>query len=301
MTDPRTPNAPDPRTPSSQLQPKAPAGQVAPQLDRAALERVLARAAELQAGQSEPAEQMSEAQLIEVGNEVGISAEHVRLALAEERTRVAVPEAKGVIGGLFGAEVVTASRVVNGQATDLLGRIDDWMQREESLRAKRRFNDRLTWEARRDLVGQLAQGFNLGGRAYSLTSSNEVGATVVQVDAQRCIVRLDASFAESRRNYVIGGSIAAGGGVLGLGGVMAVAAMIPEGSLLFGALLGLVPALGGGAITYAVAATHRKKVERAQLALEQVLDRLERGEIRRPVNPLSSFLDVVTRAAEGIR
>ncbi len=301
MTDPRTPNVPNSGTPSSQLQPKGAAGQAPTPLDRASLERVLARAAELQAGQSEPAEQMSEAQLIEVGKEVGIGAEHVRLALAEERTRVAVPEAPGVIGGMFGAEVVTASRVVNGQATDLLGRIDDWMQREESLRAKRRFNDRLTWEARRDLMGQIAYGFNLGGRAYSLTSSNEVGATVVQVDAQRCIVRLDASFAESRRNYVIGGSIAAGGGILGLGGVMAVASLIPEGSLLFGALLGMVPALGGGGIAYAVAATHRKKVERAQLALEQVLDRLERGEIRRPVNPLSSFLDVVSRAAEGIR
>ena len=301
MTDPRTPNAPVPGTPSSQLQSAASPAPSAPQLDRAALERVLARAAELQAGGSEPAEQMSEAQLIEVGKEVGISAEHVRLALAEERTRVAVPETTGVIGALFGAEVVTASRVVNGQATDLLGRIDDWMQREESLRAKRRFNDRLTWEARRDLVGQLAQGFNLGGRAYALSSSNEVGATVVQVDAQRCIVRLDASFAESRRNHLIGGSVAVGSGALGLGGVMAVASLVPEGSLLFGALLGMVPALGGGGIANAVAATHRKKVERAQLALEQVLDRLERGEIRRPVNPLSSFLDVVSRAAEGIR
>ncbi|HEX4936475.1 MAG TPA: hypothetical protein VFV33_25010 [Gemmatimonadaceae bacterium] len=299
MTDPRSPNASAPGTTPTRPNP-APVP-AAPQLDRAALERVLARAAELQAGQSEPAEQMSEAQLIEVGKEVGISAEHVRLALAEERTRVAVPESPGVIGGLFGAEVVTASRVVNGQATDLLGRLDDWMQREEALRAKRRFSDRLTWEARRDLVGQLAQGFNLGGRPYALTSSNEVGATVVQVDAQRCIVRLDASFAESRRNYVIGGSIAVGGGVLGLGGVMTLATLMPEGSLLFGALLGMIPALGGGTIGYAVAASHRKKIERAQLALEQVLDRLERGEIRKPANPLSSFLDVVQRATGGIR
>ncbi|MBK7833692.1 MAG: hypothetical protein IPJ56_15345 [Gemmatimonadetes bacterium] len=291
MTDPRSGSAPIPRpTP----QPPAP-------LDRESLERVLARAAELQAGQSEPAEQMSEAQLIEVGKEVGISAEHVRLALAEERTRVQVPEARGVVGGLFGVEGITASRVVSGTPTDILGRLDDWMQREEGMRAKRRFNDRLTWEGRRDFMMSLQAGFGMGARPYSLINTDEVGATVVQVDAQRCIVRLDASFVVSRRQFVLGSSIVAGSGVLGFGGVMALAALIPNGSMIFGALLGMIPALGGGAIGYAVAATHRQRVTRAQLALEQVLDRLERGEIRKPANPLADFIDVVTRKVESIR
>ncbi len=291
MTDPRSGNAPVPRP-----TPQAPAP-----LDREQLERVLARAAELQAGQSEPAEQMSEAQLIEVGKEVGISAEHVRLALAEERTRVQVPEARGVVGGLFGGEGVTASRVVNGTATDLLGRLDDWMQREEGMRAKRRFNDRLTWEARRDFMMSLQAGLKIGSRAYALVNTDEVGATVVQVDAQRCIVRLDASFVQTRKRHVLGSSLVAGGGVLGFGGVMALATLIPQGSMFFGALVGAVPVLGGGAIGYAIAATQRARVERAQLALEQVLDRLERGEIRKPANPLADFLDVVTRKVEGIR
>ncbi len=291
MTDPRSGSAPIPRpTP----QPPAP-------LDRESLERVLARAAELQAGQSEPAEQMSEAQLIEVGKEVGISAEHVRLALAEERTRVQVPEARGVVGGLFGVEGITASRVVSGTPTDILGRLDDWMQREEGMRAKRRFNDRLTWEGRNDFMMSLQAGLKMGARPYSLINSDEVGATVVPVDAQRCIVRLDASFVVSRRQFVLGSSIVAGSGVLGFGGVMALAALIPNGSMIFGALLGMIPALGGGAIGYAVAATHRQRVTRAQLALEQVLDRLERGEIRKPANPLADFIDVVTRKVESIR
>ena len=244
---------------------------------------------------------MSEAQLIEVGKEVGISAEHVRLALAEERTRVQVPEARGVVGGLFGVEGITASRVVSGTPTDILGRLDDWMQREEGMRAKRRFNDRLTWEGRNDFMMSLQAGLKMGARPYSLINSDEVGATVVPVDAQRCIVRLDASFVVSRRQFVLGSSIVAGSGVLGFGGVMALAALIPNGSMIFGALLGMIPALGGGAIGYAVAATHRQRVTRAQLALEQVLDRLERGEIRKPANPLADFIDVVTRKVESIR
>ena len=58
-----------------------------PALDRSGLERVLARAAELQSATGETPEQITEAQLIELGKEVGLSAQHLRQALAEERTR----------------------------------------------------------------------------------------------------------------------------------------------------------------------------------------------------------------------
>lgn len=291
MTDPRPGDALS-RRPTPQ--PPAP-------LDRAALERVLARAAELQAGQAEPAEEMSEAQLIEVGKEVGISAEHVRLALAEERTRVQLPEERGVVGGLFGGEGVAASRVIVGSANELLARLDDWMQKEEALRAKRRFSDRLTWEARRDFLGTVQQGLNFSGRAYALSSADEVGATIVAVDATRCMVRLDAAHAHSRQRNVLGSSLLAGGGVLGAGGIMALATLIPEGSVLFGALLGTLPATAGAALGYAVARGQRRRVARAQLALEQILDRLERGEIRKPANPLANLIDQVARTVEGIR
>jgi hypothetical protein len=60
-------------------------------LDRSAMERVLARAAELQAGSGEPEEALSEEQILELGKEVGLSPQHLRQALAEERTRVSVP------------------------------------------------------------------------------------------------------------------------------------------------------------------------------------------------------------------
>ncbi len=64
-------------------------------LDRAALERVLARASELQAGVGDATESMTEDQLVELGKEVGLSPEHVRQAIAEEATRVAVTEPAG--------------------------------------------------------------------------------------------------------------------------------------------------------------------------------------------------------------
>ena len=52
-------------------------------LDRAALERVLARATELQALSSEPPEGLNDTQLLELGQEFGISSEHLRQAWSE--------------------------------------------------------------------------------------------------------------------------------------------------------------------------------------------------------------------------
>jgi hypothetical protein len=163
-------------------------------LDHSAFERVLARAAELHASQVDAPEGLSEDQLIEIGREVGLSPQHLRQALAEERTRVAVPEERGLVGELFGATLASSSRIVPGTPATVLSTLDQWMQREEALRSKRRFTDRLTWEARRDLIGSLQVGLNFSGRAYGLASASEVGASVSPVDASRVSVRLDASF-----------------------------------------------------------------------------------------------------------
>ena len=97
-------------------------------LDRSALERVLARAAELQAGELDPGEQVSEDRLLEIANEVGLSPHHMRQALAEERTRVAPPEEVGPLARFAGAARVVATRVVNGVPSEALASLDAWMQ-----------------------------------------------------------------------------------------------------------------------------------------------------------------------------
>ena len=274
----------------------APATAVAPAaLDREALDRVLARAAELNAGTLEPAEGMSEAQLVELGREVGISPEHIRQALAEERTRVAVPEPRGLVGELFGAARVSASRIVSGTPASVLAQLDQWMQREEALQPKRRFADRLTWEARRDFLGNLQVSFNFSGRAYALSRASEVGATVVAVDGQRCLVRLDADYADSRRSSVAWSSGTAGLGALSAATLLAWSASLPGSSFLLAGAVGGAWTLAGAGLGWALARAQRRRIARAQLALEQVLDRLERGEMRRPGNPLSDLISAITR------
>ena len=168
-------------------------------LDRSALERVLARAAELQAAEGDRADGLlSEDQILEVGREVGISTRYVREALAEERTRVTVPEDSGWAGRIAGPARAEATRTVRGKPGEVLVALDQWMQREECLQPKRRFPDRVTWEPRRDFFTQLRRDFDLGGRGYYLSRAHEIAATVLAVDESRVFVRLDADLGPSR-------------------------------------------------------------------------------------------------------
>src|SRR5262245_24264755 len=96
---------------SKQPVPNPPAAKI----DRASLERVLARASELQAGTGDTPDEFTEDQLIELGREVGLSPQHLRQALAEERTRSNLPEdERGLSASLFGPSRVSASRTVPG-------------------------------------------------------------------------------------------------------------------------------------------------------------------------------------------
>lgn len=250
-------------------------------LDRPALERVLARATELQAAGGgggdagagdEPG--ISERQLLEIAREVGLSEAHVRQALAEERTRVALPDdTEGGGGGswlsrLAGPGLASATRTVRGTPAGALAALDGWMQREECLVVKRRFGERIVWEARRDIVGSIRRGINLGGRGYHLARADEVAATAIAVDDARVLVRLDARLAGSRATRLRGG-VALGGAGTVVAATMS-AFLAPPFLLLAAAPLAAAVLGGAGLLRQ-----HAHLAERAQLALEQALDRLE--------------------------
>lgn len=282
--------------PSTNLPVPAAAGANLPiisSIGRAELERVLARAAALQLANGDdlsPADGLTEQQLLEVGREVGLSPTHLLQALAEERTRIAVPEERGLMAQVAGAGTATAHRTVNGTPSDVLAALNQTMQRDESLTIKRRYADRVTWEPRRDLWAAVRRLAPSAGRAYDLLRANEVAATAVAVDDARTLVRLDADVSRTRAQRLQGGIAVASGGVI-TGGVLFGVALIIQPLLIPAVALGLVPTAIGAAVGVAVARTHRQTVERAQLALEQVLDRLEHGEARRP----PSFIDVLVR------
>ncbi|HMJ19401.1 MAG TPA: hypothetical protein VK478_13495 [Gemmatimonadaceae bacterium] len=251
-------------------------------LDRQALERVLARAAELQGAGAiaESSDLISETQLRDIGNEVGLSAGSLNQALAEERTRVNVPEERGLIAQVAGASFATATRTVPGTPRDVLATIDSWMQRDECLQVQRRFADRITWEPQRGLFGKLRRTVSMSGRGYYLMDAGQVSATVLPVDGSRVVVRLDADIRASRSKRVGASGVlatmgAAASGILGLGLIVA---HLP---LIIAAGAAVLPFAGGSIAAYKFARTHRTVLSSVQLALEQVLDRLEHGEFER--------------------
>jgi hypothetical protein len=262
-------------------------------IDRSALERVLGRAAELQSAagdDGEPADGLSEQQLLDIGREVGLSPMHLRQALAEERTRIAVPPEHGFVAQMAGASMASAHRTVMGTPTQLLATLNQVMLRDECLTVKRRYLNRLTWEPRRDFWATFRRLAPSAGRMYDLLRANEVAATAVPVDDTRTLVRLDADVSNARAQRLQGGAAVAVGGIATGGLITAFFTAIAMAPLAPALLVGAVPAALGVAAFAAVVRTHRQTVERAQLALEQVLDRLEHGEARRP----ASFFDVLT-------
>ena len=248
-----------------------------PALDRTAVERVLARAAQLQSRDTGEvaAARMSEAQLVELGREVGLSPEHLRQAIAEERTRVpAVEEHGGAMETLVGPAYVSASRTIRIDGRVALAQLDRWMQSEECLNVMRRFDDRIVWEARRGFVSQLRRGIDLGGRGFILSRAHTVAGTAVRIDDARAMVRIDADFSSFRRQAAGTGVAVAGLGAGASGVAAVIGVMLP---------VAVVPAvLAGAAAVYQARSRQRAIVARAHLVLEQILDRLERGELGRP-------------------
>ncbi|MGH7679761.1 MAG: hypothetical protein ACRENU_14930 [Gemmatimonadaceae bacterium] len=254
-------------------------------VSRAALERVLARAAELQgSSDGDTPDTLTEAQVQELGKEVGLSPEHIRQALAEERVRVEPLNigGSGLAYDLFGPDALAAQRVVRGKPERVLAAIDRWMQKEEGLKVKRQRPEFITWEPMRGVFGSLRR--MLGTGDFALTRADEVTASAGAVDDEFALVRFQASF-QGHRSAM--GSRTAGGSIFGVaatGTLVGLALIVthPVAPLVWIPITMLPTVLAGGGSYYSARRSHHNALQRAQLALEQILDRLERGDAERP-------------------
>ena len=259
----------------------------------------MARAAELQVGSGERTEELSDDQIVELGKEVGLAPEHLRQALAEERTRAAMsPETGGLGVRLFGGSLLSASRTIDGTPREVLKQLDTWMQREECLQVKRHLDERIVWEPQRGLVSVARRALNVSGRSYALSQAHEVAATAVDVGNNKVLLRLDADFS-NRRTDLTRGTVAvsaigmAGSGTLATIGLVAAVA-VPVGVLVGVAAAPAIMLTGIG--YWAMKSTYERQLSRAQLALEQLLDRVERGDLTRD----SSLLSALASAAANL-
>lgn len=244
-----------------------------PVLHRAALERVLQRAAELHAASTEVPETLTEEELLHLASEVGISSTALKQALVEERMRVTLPDEQGLLATMTGPATFVAARLVQGSPADLLARLDDELGREENLKERRRFPDRMVWGPRGGFAGTIRELTRLDGRGFPLARADEVSATVVPADGGRSHVRIEALL-HGRR---IGAAQAAVLGLVSGAGLSAVAMAVNVNSFL-AASFGLLIA---GSATYMARRNYRRDARFTQLAVEQTLDRLEFGEPKR--------------------
>ena len=256
-----------------------------PVLPRAAVERVLARATELQSEGSEAPDVVSESRLMDIAKEVGIDTASLRQAIAEERARVPLQEnPSGVTLEALGPGTMSAQRVVPGTPAELLAKLEGWMPRMESLTMRRRISDRLSWEPRRDAIGNFLRSFGMGGRRFDLVRLDQLVVSVTAVDSTRSVVRFDLEAFRARRaqrNAALG--IAAGLALIGIGGAIPIS-LVVTGSAMGVGLAGLGVFVVGGAFASwrAIRRGYLEMLGRAHLRLEQMLDELEIGGMQAP-------------------
>jgi hypothetical protein len=240
-------------------------------IDRAALERIIQRAAELQTAEREMGDSLTSDELMALGREVGIPGQYLQQAMLEERTRLSQVGAAGLFERVTGPGQIAAQRVVRGNSDEVERALLRWIEKNELLCVQRQQAGRITWEP----IGGMQAAFRrstaalgTGKRPFMLSRAATVSATVVPLEPGYVHVALSADTRKVRNEYVGAGAALAGAGVASTAALVALGALLPL------ALLPLPLAFGFG---YGVLRRFAPAVARIQLGLERALDFLEQG------------------------
>lgn len=240
-------------------------------VDRAALDRVIRRAAELQTAEREIGDTLTSDELFSLGREVGIPVRYLQQALLEERTRLATVGAAGLVERVAGPAEVTAQRVVQVDPERVELALIRWMEINELFCIQRQQPGRITWEPLggfQAAVRRSTAALGAGKRPFMLSRAGTVSATILPLESGYSHVRLAADARKVRTEYLTSGAALASAGIAGT------AIMVALGALLPVALLPLPFALGVG---YSVLRRYGPAAARLQLGLERALDSLEIG------------------------
>src|SRR6266516_2150443 len=151
-------------------------------ISRAALERIIQRAAELQAAEHDIGEGLTKAELLALGQDVGIPERYLHQALLEEQTRAVVEQGRGALA---------------------------WIEDEELLQVKRRHADRTSWEPKVGAFASIQRALGTKGKTYALARAAEVAGQVTQLEPGFCHVQLVANVANLRKARLSGAGVPA--------------------------------------------------------------------------------------------
>ena len=238
-------------------------------VDRAALERILQRAAELQASEHDVGEGMTPEEVVKLGDEVGIPGRYLRQAMLEEQSRLPGAQAKGLIDQAVGPGEVSASRVVRGDPESAERALLEWMSKNELLNLQRQQPGRLSWEKMSGVQAAMRRGISTfeGARArFMLSRADVVRATITPLEAGFCHVAITAELRGTRAGYLGGAATVGGAGAVASGVLAALNAFW---------IVAAAPVVAAAGLAWVVSRQFRPVVDRTQLGLERALDHVE--------------------------
>jgi hypothetical protein len=263
-------------------------------IDRAALERIIRRAAELQTTEREIGETVTSDELISLGREVGIPVRYLQQAILEERTQLSQSNVDGLLDRVAGPAEVSAQRVVQLEANAVERALLRWMETNELLCIQRQQPGRIVWEPLRGFQAAYRRStaaLGAGKRPFMLSRATTVSATILPLESGYTHVALAADARKIRGGYLGSGAALVSVGAAGT------ATMIALGALLPVALLPLPFALGVG---YVILHRYAPALSRLQLGLERALDSLEHDITSTP-RPLPDRSGLMGLLADEVR
>lgn len=270
--------------------------EVPSKFDRGQLERILQRAAELQASEKDPGEELSRSELVALGREVGIPTKHLEQAMLEEQTRLPDQRLDGFWDHAAGPAMVSAMRVVRGETSTVERILADYMDEHELLAVVRQGTGRLVWEPLGGFNAAMKRSTAvLGGgkKPFMLARATGLTATISALESGYVHIALEADLKEARGRF-IGGAAALT--TLGVAAALAIGAIgLP---IVATATIPLGLGLGWGVLRR-FGPVH----QRTQLGLERALDHAERGDVKpqHQLSPGASIAGAVGAVAEEIR
>lgn len=242
------------------------------QLSNEQFEMVIRRAAELQARSSEDpgAEAMAEEEVLKIGRELGLSHRNLAQALAE--VRGARQEQSGFLTRTLGDALVACSREVPGSAAEVGQLLERYLVEHEYMVVLRRLPSRTVFVKARGVMAVIGQSTSqLFNKSPPLGLDN-VEVSVQPLEERRSFASISSDLSRRRTGYAAGGAVA-GGTATGVGSLALAIAIAPPAALL------ALPALGVAA--YLTREAYSANARSVRVRLENLLDRLEHGELPR--------------------
>jgi hypothetical protein len=256
--------------PASRPEPDAPLP--ARRLSTHELEAVIRRAVELQAAAGGSDEGVAEAEVMRIGQELGLEPAHVRRALTDIRS--SPPEEGGLLARVICPRTVRAGRTIRRPPAELGRLLEEYMVRVECMQVHRRFPDRTRYVRDSSFAAGVERFTRQFGTRVQRLDLKELDIGVAAVDEDTAYVELSLDMGEDRAGFAWMAGVF---GTVLSAPLLAFAFATPAPELL---ALGAAPILGG--MTAAMRAAHRHELRKRQDLLESFLDRLEHGEVRMP-------------------